>query len=270
MPLNTISRLVASNPQPTGNADTITKALAPFPNSGVRDAVYRAASTGIIPPYNEPSCVGAGIENSDYVGSIGAAAAKNLFPSIPIIGGVLSGIVGAFGAHHKAAVKLEQATLCAEVPGIQDFLNMVDQAVAQGADLDQASQALESAYSTFVSRVQKIYKQCNAACDSQKYVRAAIEFRKQNYALIAAQNQRGSQGVIGGVVNAVSGAVSSLLPTTPGAAPTAPQYAAAGILGSGFSLNPAQAKLAMIFVVGSIVVTGFVYIVRANKGAVQQ
>src|SRR5260221_12845125 len=146
MPLNTISRLVASNPQPTGNADTITNGLAPFPNSGVRDAVYRAASTGIIPPYNEPSCVGAGIENSDYVGSIGAVAAKNLFPSIPIIGGVLSGIVGAFGAHHKAAGEVQQATLCAEVPGVQNFLNMLDQAVAQGEDLDQTRQELEAGY----------------------------------------------------------------------------------------------------------------------------
>jgi len=267
MPLNTVSRLVASNPAPTGNADTITNALAPFPNSSVRDAVYQAASTGIIPPYNEPSCAGAGIQSSDYVGSIGQAAAKNLFPSIPIIGGVLTGIVGAFGAHHAAAVKLEQATLCAEVPGIQNFLSMVDQAVAQGASVDDATQALESAYSTFVSRTEKIFKSCNAACDYRKYVRAAIEFRKQNYALIAANNQRGGQGVIGGVVNAVTGAVNSLLPTTPGSA----QYAAAGILGGGgFSLNPAQAKLAIVFVVGLAIVTGFVYIVRANKGAVQQ
>src|SRR5258708_40151530 len=142
MPLNTISRLVASNPQPTGNADTITKALAPFPNSGVRDAVYRAASTGIIPPYNEPSCVGAGIENSDYVGSIGAAAAKNLFPSIPIIGGVLSGIVSAFGAHHAAAVKQEQAVLCVEEPGMIAFLRSLDAAVLPGADPATASPAL--------------------------------------------------------------------------------------------------------------------------------
>ena len=272
MPLNTVSRLVASNPAPTGNADTITNALAPFPNSGVRNAVYQAASTGIIPPYNEPSCAGAGIPNGDYVGSIGQAAAKNLFPSIPIIGGVLSGLVGAFGAHHAAAVKLEQATLCAEVPGIQNFLRMVDQAVAQGVSVDDAAQALESAYSMFVSRTQKIFKSCNAACDYRKYVRAAIEFRKQNYALIAAQNQKGSQGVIGGVVNAVTGAISSLLPTTPGSAPTvASQYAAAGILsGGGFSLNPAQAKLAILFVVGFAIVGASLYIVRANKGVVQQ
>jgi hypothetical protein len=267
MPLNTVSRLVASNPQPSGNADTITNALGPFPNSGVRDAVYRAASTGIIPAYNEPSCVGANIPSGDYAQAIAQTGLK----AIPVVGGLLAGVLGAFGAHHAAAVKLEQATLCSEVPGIQNLFTTVDQAVAQGADLDQATQALENAYATFVSRLARIYKSCNAACDYQKYVRAAIEFRKQNYALIAANNQRGGQGVIGGVVNAVTGAVSSLLPTTPGAAPTLPGYAAAGILsGGGFSLNPAQAKLAMIFVVGFVVVSGFVYIVRANKGVVQQ
>jgi hypothetical protein len=261
MPLNTISRLVASNPQPTGNADTITNALAPFANASVRNAVYQAASTGIIPPYNEPSCVGANIPSGDYTQAIAQTGLK----AIPVVGSFLSAALGIFGAHHAAAVKLEQATLCSEVPGIQKLLAVVDQAVAQGADLDQATQALENGYQTFVSRVQKIYKVCNAACDYQKYVRAAIEFRKQNYALIAAQNQKGSQGVIGGVVNAVSGAISSLLPTTPGAAPT-PAYAAAGVLGSG-SVSP---KLAIVFVVGIAIVSGFVYIARANKGVVQQ
>ncbi len=265
MPLNTISRLVASNPQPTGNADTITNSLAPFANASVRAAVYQAASTGIIPPYNEPSCAGANIQSGDYTQAI----ARTGLAAIPVVGKFLSGVLGAISAHHAAAVKLEQATLCSEVPGITNLLATIDQAVAQGADLDEATQALENGYSTFVSRVQRIYKSCNAACDYQKYVRAAIEFRKQNYALIAANNQRGGQGVIGGVVNAVTGAVNSLLPTTPGSAPTLPGYAAAGIL-SGFSLNPAQAKLAIIFVVGSAVVVGFVYIVRANKGVVQQ
>src|SRR6266478_5348399 len=102
MPLNTVSRLVASNPAPTGNADTITNALAPFPNSSVRDAVYQAASTGIVPRYNEPSCTGAGIQSSDYVGSIGQAAAKNLFPSLPFFPALLSWNLPAFGAHDTA------------------------------------------------------------------------------------------------------------------------------------------------------------------------
>ena len=262
MPLSTISRLVASDPVPTGNADTITNSLAPFANDSVKNAVYKAASTGIIPPYNEPSCVGAGIQSGDYTQAIVGSGLK----SIPVVGGLLSTVFGAFGAHHAAAVKLEQATLCSEVPGIQNLLSYVDQAVAQGADLDQATQALEAGYSTFVSRTAKIFKSCNAACDYQKYVRAAIEFRKQNYALIAAQNQKGSQGVIGGVVNAFAGAVNSLLPSTPGAAPALPSVAAAGVL----SGSPAQGKLAILFVVGAVVVGGIFFIFSAKKGAVQQ
>src|ERR1700732_3895303 len=100
MPVNSyVSRLVASNPLPQGNPDTITNSLAPFANASVRNAVYAAASTGNIPDYNEPSCAGAGIQSSDYVGSLGQAVTKNLFPSIPLIGGVLSNLVGAFGAH---------------------------------------------------------------------------------------------------------------------------------------------------------------------------
>src|SRR5258707_10682727 len=110
MPLNTVSRLVASNPAPTGNADTITNALAPFPNSSGRNAVYQAPSTGIIPPYNEPSCAGAGIQNADYVGSIRANVAKNLFPSIPIIGTVLGGLVGSFAAHPAPPLEAPHAT----------------------------------------------------------------------------------------------------------------------------------------------------------------
>src|SRR5258708_19106201 len=85
---------------------------------------------------------------------------------------------------------------------------------------------------------------------------------------MVAQNAKGAQGVLGGVVNAVTGAVNSLLPTTPGAgAPGAsPAYAAAGILGAGgFTLNSAQAKLAIIFVVGSIFVGGIVFIVSSAK-----
>jgi hypothetical protein len=268
MPLNTISRLVASDPQPSGNADTITNSLAPFANASVRAAVFQAASTGIIPPYNEPSCAGAGISPGDYGTAIAAGGLK----AIPVVGGLLSAALGAFGAHHAAAVKLEQATLCSEVPGIQNLLAMVDQAVRQGADLGQATAALESGYQTFVSRTQKIFKSCNAACDYQKYVRAAIEYRKQNYALIAAQNAAGSQGVIGGVVNAVTGAVNSLLPSTPGGPATVTSgVAAAGILGGGgFSLNPAQAKLAIIAVIGFMFVGGLVFIANAKKGAVQQ
>src|SRR5260370_30410381 len=128
MPMNTVSRLVASNPAPTGNADTITNALAPFANSSVRNAVYQAASTGIIPPYNEPSCAGAGIPAGDYTTAIAAAGLN----AIPFVGGFLSGGLGSFGQHYAGAVEREETTLCSVVPGIQDLLFVVDRAVAPG------------------------------------------------------------------------------------------------------------------------------------------
>lgn len=261
---STVSTLIAASPIPPGNADTITNSLAPFANSSVRDAVYRAASTGTIPDYNEPSCVGAGIQTGDYTTAIASAGLK----SIPVVGSFLSAALGIFGAHHAAAVKLEQATLCSEVPGIQNLLRAIDQAVLQGANLNDAIQTLENGYSTFVSRVAKIYKSCNAACDYQKYVRAAIEFRKQNYAIIAAQYEQGAQGVVGGVVSAITGAVNSLLPTTPGAgaySATIPGVAAASV----FSLTPSQAQLAIVGVAGLIFVVAVFHIIGAKRGVEQ-
>jgi hypothetical protein len=206
----TVSQFNAPVARPGANADTITASLAPFPNSGVRGGVYTAASTGIIPDYNESSCFGAGIQNADFAGAIGQVAAKSLLGSIPIIGNALGSLTGIFGAHHAAAVKQEQAILCANVPGIQAFLRSVDAAVAQGADANLAIQAMESAYSAFVSRTAPIFKNCNAACCYRKYVRAAIEFRKLNFALIAAQTSANGQGLIGGVVNAAKDVVSSV------------------------------------------------------------
>jgi len=209
------------NPPPVrpvvGSADTITNALAPFPNSGVRAAVYAAASTGNIPDYTEPSCRGAGIQNANY----GEQLAEVGLKAVPVVGGLLSGVVGAFGAHHAAAVKQEQAVLCAEVPGIQAFLRSIDAAVFQGgADPGAATQAMESAYSTFVSRTASIFKTCNAACDYRKYVRAAIEKRKLDYALRSESQQSAAQGVLGGAVNAVSSAASSIVRAFTGATPT--------------------------------------------------
>ena len=105
---------------PVGSADTITNSLVPFPNSGVRGGVYAAASTGNIPDYNEASCLGAGIQpdGQDYASTLVSAGLKG----VPVVGSLLSSVAGVFGAHHAAAVKQEQAILCANVPGIQAFL----------------------------------------------------------------------------------------------------------------------------------------------------
>ena len=201
---------------PVGSADTITKSLAPFPNSSVKAQVYAAASTGNVPDYTEPSCRGAGIQSANYGEQLASAGIR----AVPVGGGFLSSVVGMFGAHHTAAVKKEQGILCAEVPGIQAFLRSIDVAVSQGADTGAATQAMEAAYSTFVSRTVSIFKSCNAACDYRKYVRAAIEYRKLNYSLRSASQHSAAQGVIGGVVNAASSVLGKVASVFTGVTPT--------------------------------------------------
>lgn len=211
---------------PVGNADTITKSLAPFPNSGVRGGVYAAASTGNIPDYNEASCMGAGIQpdGQEYASTLVSAGLRG----VPVVGGLLSSVAGAFGAHHAAAVRQEQAILCANVPGIQAFLRSIDDAVLQGADTGAATQAMEAAYSLFVSRTQPIFKNCNAACDYRKYVRAAIEYRKLNYSLRTVAQESASQGVLGGVVNVARSVASSVSSVFTGATEYPPLPISAG------------------------------------------
>src|SRR5258708_3711292 len=203
---------------PVGNADTITAALGPFFNKPERDLIYGAASTGFF-SYNEPSCGGAGI-NSGVGGQLASAGINSALNAIPIAGPLLTKIFGAINpiAHHAAAVKKEQATLCQAVPDANNFLRGIDAAVAQGQiDFATATQALEQGYQDFRAEIAAILQdtggKCNAACVYEKHFRAAVEMRKQNYAIATAQNAVGAQGVAGGVVSAVTGAAGNLVST---------------------------------------------------------
>lgn len=195
---------------PVGNTDTIVNALGPFFNKPEHDLIYGAASTGFF-SYNEPSCGGAGI-NPGVGGQLATVGINQALNAIPIAGPLLSKIFGAVNpiAHHAAAVKTEQATLCQAVPDANNFLRGIDAAVAQGQiDTNQAAQVLEQGYTNWLVEVKGIIKfgagkNCNAACVYAKAFRAAIEMRKLNYSIIAAQQGAGAQGVAGGVVNAVS------------------------------------------------------------------
>lgn len=220
--LNLISngQVSTANPpvaMPVGNADTITAALGPFFNKPERDLIYGAASTGFF-SYNEPSCGGAGI-NSGVGGQLASAGINSALNAIPIAGPLLTKIFGAINpiAHHAAAVKKEQATLCQAVPDANNFLRGIDAAVAQGqVDISQAAQILEQGYTNWLVEVKGIIKfgagkNCNAACVYAKAFRAAIEMRKLNYSIISAQQGAGAQGVAGGVINAVSSAGGSVL-----------------------------------------------------------
>jgi hypothetical protein len=223
----TVPTLKAPVALPLGNADTIVNSLGKFPNAGARDLVRGAAETGFF-SYNEPSCSGAGIGGPD----VGQQLAVVGLGSVPVVGKLLSGIAGAFLGNHAAAVRNEQATLCRAVPAANNFLRGIDTAFALGQlDTATASQALDQGLQNWLGQVKPILKdtggKCNAACVYEKAFRAAIEKRKQDYALIDAQNSSGAQGLLGGVVNAVSDAASTVVRAVTGSAPAFGQVGAA-------------------------------------------
>lgn len=252
-----VSSLNPSSPLPPGNADTITRALGPFFNQAEHDLIYKAASTGFF-TYDEPSC-GTGVVGGGAGGQLAGVAVSSGLSAIPIAGPLLSKLFSAINpiAHHAAAVRTEQATLCAQVPAANNFLREIDAAVLQGQlDTATAAQALETGYQNWLVSVKAIYKtgagkNCNAACVYAKAFRAAIEMRKQNYALIQNSANAGAQGVAGGVVNAVEGFVSrvagALNPSSQ------PVLAQAGLT------SARQTSLAVFVVAGGILFSAFVF-----------
>ncbi len=214
-----VSNLTPSGPVPTGNADTITNALGPWNkgpgrNAAARALVYKTALTGFLPDYTYPECRG-------LVGSgsnLGGDLLKTGIAAIPIVGGALSKLVGIFGAHHAAAVKLERTTLCQAVPDANNFLRQIDSLVSTGQmDVATAIPALEQGYSNWRDEVKAVLQdtggKCNYACQNENMFRAAIEKRKQDYAIVVSQNAAGGQGVVGGVVSAIktSGVFSGIV-----------------------------------------------------------
>ena len=207
-----VSNLTPSAPVPAGNADTITNALGPWNkgpgrNAAARALVYKAALTGFLADYTEPSCRGLVGSGSSLGGDLLKTGIAAGLSAIPFVGGFLSKFVGIFGAHHAAAVKLEQATLCQAVPDANNFLRQIDSLVSTGQmDVATAAQALEQGYSNWRDEVKAVLQdrgKCNEACQYENMFRAAIEKRKQDYAIVVSQNAAGSQGVVGGVVSAI-------------------------------------------------------------------
>jgi len=216
------------------------RSLEPFHKPGDKLGVLKAAQTGFI---DWPASACSGVIGGPGIGTglIGAGLG-----AIPVVGGFLKKAFGAFGAHHAAAVKNERATACEAVPAANTFLRQIDAALTSGEiDVATAAQALEQGYQEWLPSIQGIIQEhgntCNAGCIYRKSFRAAIEMRKQNYALITAQNSAGAQGVAGGVVNAVKGAVSSFVSAVTGGRSSSPALAQAG-------LTPARQNTLALFV----------------------
>lgn len=120
----------------------------------------------------------------------GAGTALIAAPATLGISIAIAGIVGIFSTifqHHAQAVAKEQSTLCTAVPAANNYLNVIDQAVASGtATPQQGLQALDSLSSDFKSAVSGIYKSCNAACVMQMCLDAAIATQRARYTALAA------------------------------------------------------------------------------------
>lgn len=120
----------------------------------------------------------------------GAGTALLTAPATFGISIAIAGIVGIFSTifqHHAQAVAKEQSTLCTAVPAANNYLNVIDQAVASGtASPQQGLQALDSLSSDFKSAVSGIYKSCNAACVMQMCLDAAIATQRARYTALAA------------------------------------------------------------------------------------
>lgn len=257
----TVSYLNPSVSVPNGGPDTILAALDMTPGKPGYNDIRGAAITGFF-TYNTPSCQGAGVGG----GSVGLGLAGAAAGSIPGVGGLLKTLLGGFTAHHAAAVKTEQKTLCQAVPDANNFLRGIDAAVAQGQmDTATAAQALEQGFASWLGEVGAILKdtggKCNAACVYEKCFRAAIEVRKQNWALATSQNAANGQGVLGGVVDAVSKAVSYVGNTlSPSSQPTLTQ--------AGFT-PASQSTLAGFVLVGGLLFSVIV-ISLLNRGGIRK
>lgn len=255
----TVSTLGIPASLPAGNAETITNALLGRSTTG-RAAILGAATTGFF-SYDEPSC-GRGVGGG---ASIGATLGGAALGSVPVVGGALKGLFGAFTAHHAQAVRTEQATLCQAVPDANNFLRSIDALVASGQlDASSAVAAMQQGLQQWRVEVRAILKdtggKCNAACVYEKCFQAAIEKRKLDYAAAAIGSARGASGVIGGAVNLLNGAsISSpsagVTPLFSGAPVNAPAYVGAtpsGVVAAGVTATDFQVSGALL--VGALVV----------------
>ena len=195
------------------------------------------------------SGVSGGAQNLQLAGKVGGlaltaaatpwAGAGTALITGPVTFGIsiaIAGIVGIFStifSHHAAAVKKEQNVLCTAVPAANNYLDVIDQAVASGAaSAQKALQALDSLASDFRSAVSGIYKSCNAACVMQMCLDAALATQRAKYSALAAQQAAAPTSV----------PVTTITPSVaPGAAAAGPTAAPVVASGSTLTIPPAAA-----------------------------
>ena len=210
------------------------------------------------------SGVSGGAQNLQLAGKAGGLALTGA-QAIGIVGApfslgislAISGIVGIFSTifnHHAKAVAKEQSVLCTAVPAANNYLDVIDQAVASGAaSAQKALQALDSLSSDFRSAVSGIYKSCNAACVMQMCLDAALATQRAKYSALAAQQAAAPTPV----------PVTTITPSVaPGAASAGPTAAPVVASGSTLTIPPKTAapasSLPSWWPLAALVLFGFV------------
>lgn len=236
-----------------GLAGLDAKAQGAIASSGAAGRITQSGGGAIYVP-GTPDCAASGISGAgqdlQLAGKAGGLALTGAqvagVVSAPFTFGLsiaISGIVGIFSTifnHHAQAVAKEQNVLCTAVPAANNYLNVIDQAVASGAaTAQQALQALDSLASDFQSTVSGIYKSCNAACVMQMCLAAAIATQKAKYTALA-QQQASAAAAAAAAPRPV---VSTVTPSVaPGAAQSSGPSAAPPVAsGSTLVLPPAAA-----------------------------
>jgi hypothetical protein len=212
------------------DAATFVATLGHFANNGEKQDCIDTFNTGIIKPYQEPSCTGTVPLNVGA--SLKQAGISAAVSAVPFVGQFLQVLTGGIFAHHAGAVKREQAVLCQAVPIAVAFLEGIDQLVASGQlDAKTAAAAMDQGYQNWhpqiVSILQDTGGKCNAACFYEKNFQAAIAGRKRRYAMMG-------QGIVSAPIYSASAhPVSSYDPETPYAPAPAP------VSGPGYAPAPA-------------------------------
>lgn len=110
----------------------------------------------------------------------GTLVAAKVTSQLPILGSLISGILGIFGGAHAQAVINEQATLCNVAVQYDQFADAMEQALAQGQiPLQDALARLKSVTDSLEQGLASIEKKYNAPYGYNRAVNALALFNKE-------------------------------------------------------------------------------------------
>jgi len=192
-------------------------------NQAAYNAILASASAGQIldnggvPAYvpGSADCAASGVGATQVtlasIAATGAKLAPIAGPAAPavVIGAAIVGLFGTIFGHHAAAVKKEQNVLCTAVPAANNYLQLIQQAVASGQSTPQQGiDALNSLVADFTSAVGSILKgsspaasgSCNAACVVIAELKAIVAVLASQFQDMAAQQQQAAANTAGATV----------------------------------------------------------------------